>query len=201
MTSVLWREAGRAGRRHWKTIKWPCTLRCDRNTVSTSMGQGPGWSAAHVRFCVPLLPSGSDGVGRFTLHRARAPDVFIGRLTRIPAPRGREFSPAIADCRSRAPLTPRLARPSSFSTMQNREWRRGWDSNPRCSFPHTRFPSVLLRPLGHLSVKAPVYRSNLAERVGFEPTCPAINRTRRFRVAPVTTTSVPLRSVSMLSCQ
>ncbi|MBN1831486.1 MAG: hypothetical protein JW896_05185, partial [Deltaproteobacteria bacterium] len=29
--------------------------------------------------------------------------------------------------------------------------------------------------------------------VGFEPTCPAINGTSRFRVDPVTTTSVPLR--------
>ena len=32
-------------------------------------------------------------------------------------------------------------------------WRRGWDSNPRCGFPQTRFPSVLLQPLGHLSVR------------------------------------------------
>ncbi len=30
-------------------------------------------------------------------------------------------------------------------------WRRGRDSNPRGSYPPTRFPSVLLRPLGHLS--------------------------------------------------
>src|SRR6266699_531460 len=30
-------------------------------------------------------------------------------------------------------------------------WRRGWDSNPRCDFSQTRFPSVLLQPLGHLS--------------------------------------------------
>jgi hypothetical protein len=32
----------------------------------------------------------------------------------------------------------------------------------------------------------------MAERVGFEPTCPAIHGTNRFRVDPVTTTSVPL---------
>src|SRR5580700_8303515 len=32
------------------------------------------------------------------------------------------------------------------------KWRREWDSNPRLSFPNTRFPSVLLKPLGHLSV-------------------------------------------------
>src|SRR5687768_7823554 len=31
-------------------------------------------------------------------------------------------------------------------------WRREWDSNPRYGFPYTRFPSVLLQPLGHLSV-------------------------------------------------
>src|SRR5271165_631335 len=31
------------------------------------------------------------------------------------------------------------------------KWRRGWDSNPRSGFPDTRFPSVLLKPLGHLS--------------------------------------------------
>ena len=33
-----------------------------------------------------------------------------------------------------------------------RYWRREWDSNPRYGFPYTRFPSVLLQPLGHLSV-------------------------------------------------
>jgi hypothetical protein len=31
------------------------------------------------------------------------------------------------------------------------QWRREWDSNPRYGFPHTRFPSVRLKPLGHLS--------------------------------------------------
>ncbi len=34
---------------------------------------------------------------------------------------------------------------------QKEFWRRGWDLNPRLSFPNTRFPSVLLKPLGHLS--------------------------------------------------
>jgi hypothetical protein len=33
-------------------------------------------------------------------------------------------------------------------------WRREWDSNPRYGFPHTRFPSVRLKPLGHLSEEA-----------------------------------------------
>jgi hypothetical protein len=43
-----------------------------------------------------------------------------------------------------------------------------------------------------------VVRIVLAERVGFEPTCPAINETNRFRVDPVTTTSVPLHRKSYL---
>jgi hypothetical protein len=32
-------------------------------------------------------------------------------------------------------------------------WRREWDSNPRYGFPHTRFPSVRLKPLGHPSMR------------------------------------------------
>ena len=32
-------------------------------------------------------------------------------------------------------------------------YRRRWDSNPRYVFTHTRFPSVLHRPLGHSSVE------------------------------------------------
>ena len=40
------------------------------------------------------------------------------------------------------------------------DWRRERDSNPRYGFPYTRFPSVRLKPLGHLSVRAglTVYR-------------------------------------------
>jgi hypothetical protein len=30
-------------------------------------------------------------------------------------------------------------------------WRREWGSNPRYSLKYTRFPSVRLKPLGHLS--------------------------------------------------
>ena len=33
-----------------------------------------------------------------------------------------------------------------------KKWRRERDSNPRYSFPYTRFPGVLLQPLGHLSI-------------------------------------------------
>ena len=30
-------------------------------------------------------------------------------------------------------------------------WRRGQDSNLRCAYAHTRFPSVPIKPLWHLS--------------------------------------------------
>src|SRR5215831_3505654 len=33
-------------------------------------------------------------------------------------------------------------------------WRREWDSNPRYPLRYTRFPSVRLQPLGHLSGEA-----------------------------------------------
>ena len=35
--------------------------------------------------------------------------------------------------------------------LRSLDWRREWDSNPRYGFPYTRFPSVRLKPLGHLS--------------------------------------------------
>ncbi len=41
-----------------------------------------------------------------------------------------------------------------------KKWRRGWDSNPRYGYPYTRFPSVLLKPLGHLSTSHSCRRSS-----------------------------------------
>ena len=37
-------------------------------------------------------------------------------------------------------------------SLEARNWRREWDSNPRYGCPYTRFPSVRLQPLGHPSV-------------------------------------------------
>ncbi len=50
------------------------------------------------------------------------------------------------------------------------------------------------REKSHPSLQCHNWADWVAERVGFEPTCPVTNRTRRFRGAPVTTTSVPLRA-------
>ena len=38
-----------------------------------------------------------------------------------------------------------------FGCSWQESWRREWDSNPRYSLKYTRFPSVRLKPLGHLS--------------------------------------------------
>src|SRR5580658_3928604 len=44
---------------------------------------------------------------------------------------------------------------ASFVTLEIRivqtEWRRGWDSNPRCGFPYARFRGEYFQPLSHLS--------------------------------------------------
>jgi hypothetical protein len=40
------------------------------------------------------------------------------------------------------------------TTHRRRDKRRGRDSNPRYGCPYTRFPSVPLRPLGHLSLRS-----------------------------------------------
>ena len=86
-----------------------------------------------------------------------------------------------------APTLPRRRGHAETVLMFRRDWRRGRDSNPGWSFPHTRSPGVLLQPLGHLSThpestdhrpRVPTSRvsqhktlePDMAERVGFEPT-------------------------------
>ena len=70
----------------------------------------------------------------------------------------REFvsarKPSLLDSRK----VPELTEEFTTQKSQKREirqifdsWRREWDSNPRYGFPHTRFPSVRLKPLGHPS--------------------------------------------------
>ena len=56
---------------------------------------------------------------------------------------------------SEMPLSAFAAQRSVVATSFPLEttWRRERDSNPRYGFPHTRFPSVRLQPLGHLSAK------------------------------------------------
>ena len=79
----------------------------------------------NVRCAGPNLP-----------HRLSRPDPTRRHL-------GQGFHPALADCRYRAPLPPRLARPNSV----DKKWRREWDLNPR-GREHlpTRSPGERLRP-------------------------------------------------------
>ena len=87
------------------------------------------------------------------------------------------------------------------TAARHSRWRRGRDSNPRYGCPYTRFPSVLFRPLRHLSAWAtfacskppsPPERSGMAERVGFEPTDPV--RGQRFSRPSRSSTLAPLRN-------
>ena len=57
--------------------------------------------------------------------------------------------------------------------VHRNNWRRGRDSNPRQDYSRTRFPSVLLRPLGHLSARPSciVRRATaILEKAGQRPT-------------------------------
>ena len=104
----------------------PCTLR--RSTVARAHHDGrlgPGRSAAPGDGRLVLLPSGPDTVRGSPLRGTRS------STSRTPsalesADLGREFSPAGADCRYRAPLVPRLARPAKDTADRTR--RR---QNPR----------------------------------------------------------------------
>jgi hypothetical protein len=49
----------------------------------------------------------------------------------------------------------KLIQPSQHFIGHSFHWRRERDSNPRYAFTHTRFPSVRLKPLGHLSKATP----------------------------------------------
>src|SRR6476620_3513752 len=81
---------------------------------------------------------------------------------------------------------------------EEKKWRRGWDSNPRSSFPDTRFRGELLQPLGHLSAEAMTfYRS---ERRGamlqtFALTCGVMPRVSSFFPCGCETAGRPARAL------
>ena len=75
----------------------------------------PGGLAAPEGGFVPLLPLGPDGVGRPSSHEARRSIPSVGGRHVTDGPRA-GIQPAVADCGSRAPLAPHLARPP-FDTV------------------------------------------------------------------------------------
>ena len=91
----------------------PCTLRRPgRPRAQRSDRLGPGRSAAPGDQRLSLLPSGPDEVHTSPLRGTRS-STSISPPASANAGLGWEFSPAGADCRYRAPLVPRLARPAN----------------------------------------------------------------------------------------
>src|SRR5918999_2904763 len=80
---------------------------------------GPGRSAAPDEQRLSLLPSGPDEVHASPLRGTRS-STSVTRVAFTNAGLGREFSPAGAVCRYRAPLVPRLARPANDSAGHGR---------------------------------------------------------------------------------
>ena len=68
---------------------------------------GPGTPAAHKRSCLVLLRSRPDTVHRCLLRRTRASTPLTEGSPTAHGPR-QAITPAVADCRYRAPLAPRL---------------------------------------------------------------------------------------------
>ena len=93
----------------------PCThRRPGRPRAQRSDRLGPGRSAAPGEQRLSLLPSGPDEVHASPLRGTRS-STSISPPASASAGLGWEFSPAGADCRYRAPLVPRLARPANDS--------------------------------------------------------------------------------------
>jgi hypothetical protein len=123
-----------------------------------------GELAAPAARCLPLLPSGPGGVHRATMRETRSSTPHepsgarvIGGLSQPkPSPFSGVAPQAAFRRRARHSLVraKRCASPCLLIVRPSRKptgWRRGRDSNPGWSFPHTRSPGVLLQPLGHLS--------------------------------------------------
>jgi len=68
---------------------------------------GPGTLASHESVCLVLLHSCPDTVHRFPLRKTQASTPLIEGCSQMKDPQIR-ITPAVADCRYRAPLSPRL---------------------------------------------------------------------------------------------
>src|SRR5437879_4411698 len=103
----------------------PCTRR--RSPWSRARRDerlGPGRSAAPDEVRLVLLPSGPDTVRESPLRGTRS-STSLEAVAFEYGDLGWEFSPAGADCRFRAPLVPRLARPRKDTPVRRwpaREW-------------------------------------------------------------------------------
>src|SRR5262249_24400471 len=99
----------------------------------------PGWLRQPRAASLPLLPSGPDGVRRPGLRRSQPSTLPPPALAYGPD-LGREFDPAMADCRCREPPAPRLARPQKVYRPSS-AWR----------FAQKRFPNVASAATGMMT--------------------------------------------------
>ncbi len=83
-------------------------------------------AAAHTNYCLPLLPSGPDGVHRSALRRSQLSSPLTAQLNPQSQTRGKASIPLQRIAGYREPLPPHLARQILY---QN--WRRRRDLNPR----------------------------------------------------------------------
>ncbi len=98
-----------------RLMKVPCTHRRPVGPRALHDERlGPGRSAAPDEDRLVLLPSGPDTVRGSSLRGTRSSTSLEAAACKD-AVLGWEFSPAGADCRFRAPLVPRLARPGQSS--------------------------------------------------------------------------------------
>ena len=77
-------------------------------------------------------------------------------FTQTPEEQAKLLKMVLSNCRTDGvSLYPAYRKPFDliFARAKMKEWRREWDSNPRYALTYTRFPSVRLQPLGHLSGK------------------------------------------------
>jgi hypothetical protein len=127
---------GRAGRHRRRT--W----RRGRDCGSTSL---PGRSAHDTFRPAASLRGRTHPSPRLAHHPPNPREVEPAppRSTHPTTLRG--FSPALSTGRHTR------RHQCGLSASHCDRWRRGRDSNPRYGYPYTRFPSVLFRPLRHLS--------------------------------------------------
>lgn len=93
---------------HFCDNKTPCaSLRTQANRRYFASQLGPGTPATHERSCLVLLRSRPDTVHRFPLRRTQTSAPLNKGSSTSMSPRI-GITPAVADCRFRAPLSPRL---------------------------------------------------------------------------------------------
>jgi hypothetical protein len=151
----------------------PCTLRrADRPRAHRDGRLGPGRAAALGEDRLVLLPSGSDTVRGSPLRGTRS-STSHRRAAFEDGDLGRGFSPAGADCRYRAPLVPRLARPRKFTPVRLGSTGSGGEGGIRTrdGLPRTAFPVRRHSPLGDLSAEG--IGSSVARLIGMTVT-PAV---------------------------